>query len=72
MKLLDNVYYWHAENGCWKPSFLISTNEDTHRYLVAGYGPHLHLLKVLSEDDYIKLVDDKKIEKYTNQIKELK
>ncbi len=72
MKLLDNVYYYHAENECWKPSYLISINKEKHRYIVAGYGPHLPIQKVLPEDEYIKLVDDKKIEKYTNQIKEVK
>lgn len=72
MKLLDNVYYYHAEHGCWKPSYIISINKVQHRYILAGYGPHLPVNKVLAEDEYIKLVDEKMIEEYTRQNKEVK
>ena len=72
MKLLDNVYYYHAEHGCWKPSYIISINKEKQRYILAGYGPHLPIQKVLPEDEYIKLVDTKQIEAYTNQVKEVK
>lgn len=72
MKILNNVYYYHAEHGCWKPSFIISEIKDKSRFIVAGYGPSFPLLKVVPEDEYIKLVDTKEIEGYTQQVKEVK
>lgn len=72
MNLLDSVYYYHAEHGCWKPSFIISFLPKKERIVVAGYGPHLPNSKVLLEDEYIRLVDTETLDSYTNDVKETK
>lgn len=72
MSLLDDVYFYNREEEKWKRSFLISVIEDKHRrdkifnrYLVAGYGPSLDYNRILSESDYIKLVDSGQISLHT-------
>lgn len=79
MNLLDDVYFFHREEQKWKPSFLISIIKDSHyddvifkRYIVAGYGPHLPIQKVLTLRQYEHLVRHKKLEEYTNKVKEVK
>lgn len=72
MNLLDDVYYWHSAEGCWKSSFLISKIKEKKRYLVSGYGPHLPIEKVLTLGQYEHLVRHKKLEEYTNKVKEIK
>lgn len=71
IELLDDIYYYSQEHKCWKPSFVISIIKDKNKYVVAEFGPSLPFAWVLSEDDYIMLVDNKTIADYTlNLIKQ--